>query len=138
MLARNRILSTIRQWFSARDFIEVDLPALQFSPGNEAHLHAFSTTLIHNDGSESKRYLHTSPEFSCKKLLAAGEQRIFFLGHVFRNRESTLIHAPEFTMLEWYRAKEEYRQIIADTLALVRLAAHATGQQVFHMAKQIL
>ena len=131
LLARNRILSTIRQWFSARDFIEVDLPALQFSPGNEAHLHAFSTTLIHNDGSESKRYLHTSPEFSCKKLLAAGEQRIFFLGHVFRNRESTLTHAPEFTMLEWYRAKEEYRQIIADTLALVRLAANTTGQQVF-------
>ena len=101
----------------------MDCPALQVSPGNEAHLHAFQTTMIGNDGVGIPRYLHTSPEFSCKKLLAAGEKRIFNLGHVFRNRERTLTHAPEFTMLEWYRAGEDYRIIVEDTLALVRLAA---------------
>jgi lysyl-tRNA synthetase class 2 len=123
LLARNRILAATRAWFAARNFLEVDVPALQVSPGYEAHLHGFETRLIHNDGSSSARYLHTSPEFHCKKLLAAGEQRIFSLGHVFRNREQTPTHAPEFTMLEWYRAGAPYRDIIEDTLALVRLAA---------------
>jgi elongation factor P--(R)-beta-lysine ligase len=122
LLARNKIIAAMRVWFAERDFLEVDCPALQVSPGNEAHLHAFQTTLIGNDGAGVPRYLHTSPEFSCKKLLAAGEKRIFNLGHVFRNRERTLTHAPEFTMLEWYRAEEDYKTIIEDTLALVRLA----------------
>jgi elongation factor P--(R)-beta-lysine ligase len=122
LLARNRIISDMRTWFAERDFLEVDCPALQVSPGNEAHLHAFQTTMIGNDGVGVPRYLHTSPEFSCKKLLAAGEKRIFNLGHVFRNRERTLTHAPEFTMVEWYRAGEDYKTIIEDTLALVRLA----------------
>jgi len=128
LLARNKIIAAIRQWFAERDFLEVDTAALQVSPGNEAHLHAFQTTLIGNDGLAVPRYLHTSPEFACKKLLAAGEKRIFNLGHVFRNREQTLTHAPEFTMLEWYRAEEDYRIIIEDTLALVRLAG---GQRHF-------
>ncbi len=122
LLTRNRILADVRAWFVAQDFFEVDVPALVVSPGNEAHLHAFKTDLIHDDGSRSTRYLHTSPEFACKKLLAAGEERIFSLGHVFRNRERTKTHAPEFMMLEWYRAREDYRMIIEDTLALVRLA----------------
>jgi elongation factor P--(R)-beta-lysine ligase len=110
----------------------VDVPSLVVSPGNEAHLHAFETKLIHDDASSSQRYLHTSPEFACKKLLAAGEERIFSLGHVFRNRERTKTHAPEFTMLEWYRVREDYRVIVEDTLALARLAASTTGHAVWH------
>jgi elongation factor P--(R)-beta-lysine ligase len=129
LLARNRILAATRMWFVERDFLEVDVPALQVSPGNEAHLHGFETRLIHSDGSAATRYLHTSPEFACKKLLAAGEERIFFLGHVFRNRERTATHAPEFTMLEWYRARAPYKQIIEDTVELVRLAA---GEATFN------
>jgi elongation factor P--(R)-beta-lysine ligase len=131
LLARNKIITTMRSWFAERDFLEVDCAALQVSPGNEAHLHAFQTTLIGNDGFGVPRYLHTSPEFACKKLLAAGERRIFNLGHVFRNRERTLTHAPEFTMLEWYRVEEEYRTIIEDTLALVRLAASTVKRTPF-------
>jgi elongation factor P--(R)-beta-lysine ligase len=123
LLARNRIVADIRRWFAERDFIEVDCNALQFSPGNETHLHAFGTDLILPDGTRQRRYLHTSPEFACKKLLAAGERRIFNLGHVFRNRERTPTHTPEFTMLEWYRAEEDCRRIIADTLDLVALAS---------------
>ncbi len=131
LLARNRIISAIRNWFNERDFLEVDVAALAVSPGNEAHLHGFETKLIHNDGSSSPRYLHTSPEFACKKLLAAGEKRIFNLGHVFRNREQTLTHAPEFTMLEWYRVEAPYKVIIEDTLALVRVAAEVAGAKAF-------
>ena len=131
LLARNRIISAIRSWFAERDFLEVDCAALAVSPGNEAHLHGFATELIQPDGSTERRYLHTSPEFACKKLLAAGETRIFNLGHVWRNRERTLTHSPEFTMLEWYRAREDYETIIADTLALVRLAADVAGTRLF-------
>ena len=132
LLVRNRILAATRTWFARRRFLEVDVPALAVSPGNEAHLHAFATDLIANDGSHHRRYLHTSPEFACKKLLAAGETRIFSLGHVFRNRERTATHAPEFTMLEWYRANAEYRAIIDDTLALLRLAAETSGHSLWH------
>jgi elongation factor P--(R)-beta-lysine ligase len=128
LVARARIMQAIRHWFDGQGFLEVDVPALVVSPGNEAHLHAFSTQLIHNDGTASTRYLHTSPEFACKKLLAAGEEKIFSLGHVFRNRERTLTHVPEFTMLEWYRAREDYHVIIEDTLSLVRLAAASQAQ----------
>ena len=130
-MARNRIVAGIRRWFEAREFVEVDCAALQVSPGNEAHLHGFATDLIQPDGSRQTRYLHTSPEFACKKLLAAGERRIFNLGHVFRNRERTLTHSPEFTMLEWYRANEAYSAIIADTLALIALAADIAGTSKF-------
>ena len=131
LLARNRIVAAVRHWFAERDFIEVDCAALAISPGNEAHLHAFSTELIQPDGSAERRYLHTSPEFACKKLLAAGEQRIFNLGHVWRNRERTLTHSPEFTMLEWYRAREDYEIVITDTLDLVQLAARTAGTRQF-------
>lgn len=137
LLARNKIIAACRTWFAERDFLEVDTPALQVSPGNEAHLHAFKTTLIGNEGAGVDRYLHTSPEFACKKLLAAGEKRIFNLGHVFRNRERTLTHAPEFTMLEWYRAQEDYKVIIEDTLALVRLAASTVNQKQFNWRERI-
>ena len=131
LMARNRIIAAFRKWFAEHDFVEVDCGALQVSPGNETHLHGFATDLIQPDGSTERLYLHTSPEFACKKLLAAGEVRIFNLGHVYRNRERTLTHAPEFTMLEWYRAREDYQTIIADTLALVRLAASVGGTTSF-------
>ena len=131
LLARNRIIAGIRQWFAARDFIEVECGALQVSPGNEAHLHGFATDLIQPDGTSERRYLHTSPEFACKKLLAAGEVRIFDISKVYRNRERTHTHSPEFTMLEWYRARESYRTVIDDALALVRLAADTAGARLF-------
>lgn len=131
LLARNRIIAAIRQWFAGRGFIEVECGALQISPGNETHLHGFATDLILPDGTVERRYLHTSPEFACKKLLAAGETRIFDIAKVYRNRERSLTHAPEFTMLEWYRARESYEAVIEDTLALVRLSAETAGTSCF-------
>ncbi|MCX8100194.1 MAG: EF-P lysine aminoacylase EpmA, partial [Geminicoccaceae bacterium] len=127
LLARNRIVAAIRQWFAARDFIEVDCGALQVSPGNETHLHGFATELIQPDGTAEKRYLHTSPEFACKKLLAAGERRIVAIGHVFRDREQGPLHHPEFTMVEWYRAQEPYDQLIEDCADLLATVAEAAG-----------
>ncbi|GAB1363774.1 EF-P lysine aminoacylase EpmA [Rhodobacter sp.] len=123
MLARNRIQSAIRGWLANEGFIEVDPAALQVSPGNEAHLHAFRTLAIGNDGVGQEMYLHTSPEFAMKRLLAAGETRIHSFTHVWRNRERGPLHAPEFTMLEWYRVAAPYTRLMDDIAAWVALAA---------------
>jgi lysyl-tRNA synthetase class 2 len=123
LLARNRLQAGIRGWFAEREFLEVDPSALQVSPGNETHLHAFTCTAIGNDGQGQPRYLHTSPEFAMKKLLAAGERRIFSFAHVWRNRERGARHSPEFTMLEWYRVGQPYEVLMDDTMAFLRLAA---------------
>ena len=127
LLARNRIQAAIRSWLTEEDFIEVDPVGLQVSPGNEAHLHAFETQAIGNDGQPRTMYLHTSPEFAMKKLLAAGEERIAAFSHVWRNRERGALHSPEFTMLEWYRAGAPYEQLMEDCAAILRLAARAAG-----------
>jgi lysyl-tRNA synthetase class 2 len=127
LLARGRIKSALRRWFEERDFIEVEAAILQVSPGNETHLHGFATRLIDNAGAAHPYYLHTSPEFAAKKLLAAGERRIFDFARVFRNRERTALHHPEFTMLEWYRAGEDYEALMDDCAALMALAAKAAG-----------
>jgi lysyl-tRNA synthetase class 2 len=126
LLARARVEADIRAFLSARDFLMVDPPGLQRSPGNETHLHAFGTTMIGNDGVGQAMFLHTSPEFTMKKLLAAGERRIASLQHVWRNRERSALHHPEFTMLEWYRAGEPYEAVIRDCLAMLAIAAKAT------------
>ncbi len=126
-MARNRIELAVRAHFAAEDFVLVDPPGLQVSPGNETHLHAFATTAIGNDGVGVPRYLHTSPEFSMKKLLVAGERRIAHIGHVWRNRERGPLHHPEFTMLEWYRVGEAYDAVIEDCIAIIRRAAEVAG-----------
>ncbi len=123
LMARNRIQGALRGFFAGRDFVEVDTAALQVSPGNEAHLHAFATRALGPDGSSAPLYLHTSPEFACKKLLAAGEARISCFAHVYRNRERGPLHHPEFTMLEWYRAGETYEALMRDCGEILGLAA---------------
>ncbi len=127
--ARRRILEGLREYLAEEDFTEVETAILQRSPGNEAHLHAFATELIAPDRTVMPLYLHTSPEFACKKLLAAGEQRIFEFARVFRNRERGALHHPEFTMLEWYRAGEPYETVMADCEEFIAAAAIAIGAQ---------
>lgn len=127
LLARNRVTQGLRDFFGARDFIEVETPILQVSPGNETHLKAFETVLEGSDGTRTPRYLHTSPEFTAKKLLAAGEERLFTFARVFRNGERTALHHPEFTMLEWYRASETYESLMDDCTALLAATADAVG-----------
>lgn len=130
LMARNRAQAAIRGYLAAEDFTEVDPAALAMSPGNEAHLHAFETRAIGNDGVPRPMYLHTSPEFAMKKLLAAGETRIAAFAHVWRNRERGPRHSPEFTMLEWYRTGEDYAVLMEDVAAMARLACRAAGTQV--------
>src|SRR3990172_2333709 len=131
LLGRGRIAAALRAWFAARDFVEVETAALQISPGNETHLHAFATELIGPGGERMPLYLRTSPEFACKKLLAAGETRIFDFARVFRNRERGALHHPEFTLLEWYRANEPYETLMDDCAALMREAARAADTKQF-------
>jgi elongation factor P--(R)-beta-lysine ligase len=134
--ARARIVAAIRRFFAARDFLEVDTPALQVSPGLEPHLMAFSTELVTPEGARRTLHLHTSPEFAMKKLLVAGLPRIFQLAHVFRNGERARTHHPEFTMLEWYRAGAAYRDLMEDCEALLRDVLAASGNDGFHWAGQ--
>src|SRR5947208_3041344 len=129
--ARSRITTAVRAWFETKDFAEVETAILQASPGNEAHLHAFATELISPNASTMRLYLHASPEFAVKKLLAAGEKRLFTFARVFRNRERGALHHPEFTMLEWYRTGEPYGVLSDDCAALLAAAAEATGTKRF-------
>jgi lysyl-tRNA synthetase class 2 len=131
LLGRNAIQSALRGFFAREDFVEVDTATLQVSPGNEAHLHAFQTEAVTTDGQVHPFYLHTSPEFACKKLLAAGERRIACFAHVYRNRERGPLHHPEFTMLEWYRAGEGYERLMADSALVLALAAETAGTKRF-------
>jgi elongation factor P--(R)-beta-lysine ligase len=127
LMARGAITREVRAWFDEQGFVEVETGILQVSPGNETHLHAPRTELADADGGCAIRYLRTSPEFAAKKLLAAGETKIFEFARVFRDRERGDLHLPEFTMLEWYRANASYDAIMADSVVVIAHAAQATG-----------
>jgi lysyl-tRNA synthetase class 2 len=127
LTARSAITKAIRAWFDEQGFAEVETGILQISPGNETHLHAPRTELAGAGGERATRYLRTSPEFACKKLLAAGETKIFEFARVFRDRERGDLHLPEFTMLEWYRANATYDAVMADSVVVIAHAAQATG-----------
>ena len=137
LLARARIKAALRGWFEAQRFVEVETSALQVSPGNETHLAAFATELIGPDGASRRLYLHTSPEFACKKLLAAGEERIFTFAQAYRNRERGALHHPAFTMLEWYRAREPYERLMQDCVELLRVAAEAAGTAALRFGSRV-
>lgn len=136
LVARGRIKAAIRRWFEAQGFVEVETACLQVSPGNETHLHAFATEFRTESDESHPLYLHTSPEFAMKKLLAAGEQKIFSFAPVFRNGERSALHSPEFTMLEWYRVGEPYTALWDDCAQLARLAAEAAGSSQLGHGKQ--
>lgn len=127
LLARQGILRALKAWFEAEAFLEAETPALQVSPGLEPHLKAFRTELEGPDGSLSPLYLHTSPEFALKKLLAAGEPKLFSFARVFRNGERSATHHPEFTLLEWYRAGADYLALMDDCEEILRRATKAAG-----------
>jgi len=129
---RALIRAAVRNFFAASGYVEVDTPVLQASPGLEPHLQAFKT-MLHDprDGGVIERYLHTSPEFAMKKLLAAGLPRLWQLARVFRDGERSAIHHPEFTMLEWYRAGATYRDLMDECEALLRTCQRAAGVEEF-------
>ena len=134
LLARMRIVAALRELFAARDFVEVETATLVLSPGNETHLHAFATELVAPAGVRARLYLRTSPEFACKKLLAAGERRIVEFARAFRNRERGALHHPEFTMLEWYRVEEPCEVLMQDCAAVLAVAAKTAGTTRFSLS----
>lgn len=129
---RVALIKAIRSYFDEAGFLEVQTPALQVMPGAEVHVHAFETELRSYDLQKTqKRYLHTSPELAMKKLLVAGLPRIYQLCPVYRNAEGSSLHAPEFTMLEWYRTEAAYEHIMADIVSLLRAVAGALNIDVY-------
>ncbi|MSP52202.1 MAG: EF-P lysine aminoacylase GenX [Alphaproteobacteria bacterium] len=132
LASRAKVTRALRAWFDSEGFIEVETPALQVSPGLEPHLKAFRTEL-HDPNAAGARtlYLHTSPEFAMKKLLVAGEPKIFQLTHAFRDGERSNSHHPEFTMLEWYRTQVDYRTLWRDCESLLGRALAQGGRGIF-------
>ena len=121
LLARAAMTTALRGYFAGQGFTEVETPALQVSPGLEPHLRAFATQINDPYGGPARpMYLHTSPEFAMKKLLAGGVGRCFQLARVWRNGEGSDLHAPEFTMLEWYRPGGTMDDLIEETFALLQ------------------
>ena len=119
------------RWFDAEGFVEVEPAALQTLARQRDRICTAFATEPRSAPTASRRaaYLHTSPEFAMKKLLAAGETQIFAPARVFRNRERTALHAPEFTMLEWYRVGAPLTALMQDCAALLALAAEVAGAE---------
>lgn len=119
---RRRALLTqaTRTFFGARGYTEVETPYAVPAPGEEVHLRAFATVRENPDGSTTPLWLHTSPEFAMKRLLVAGAGPIFQLARAWRNGEASPTHAPEFTMLEWYRPGADMASLMAETEAYLR------------------
>ncbi|MBR1544556.1 MAG: EF-P lysine aminoacylase GenX [Alphaproteobacteria bacterium] len=132
LLNRNKIISAIKSFFSDENFIEVDTPILQYSPGMEVHLSAFETMFNNINGiDKQKLYLHTSPEFSMKKLLSFGMKNIYQFTHTFRNEVVSPTHYPEFTMLEWYRVGYNYEKLMSDCEQILKRSLEIIGTDHF-------
>ena len=117
---RAELTQQTRGFFVARGYTEVETPYAVAAPGEEVHLRAFATVREHPDGAREPLWLHTSPEFALKRLLVAGAGPVFQLARVWRNGEGSALHAPEFTMLEWYRPGAGMAALMAETEALLR------------------
>lgn len=117
---RARLTTAVRAFFNDRDYLEVETPYAVPAPGEEVHLRAFATARDHSDGRRENLWLHTSPEFAMKRLLVAQAGPIFQFARVWRNGEGSALHAPEFTMLEWYRPGASLNDLIGETSALLR------------------
>jgi lysyl-tRNA synthetase class 2 len=112
---RHQILQSIRSFFNQRSYLEIEPPFLTPYPTLDANIESLETLYTDERGQSIRLFLHSSPEHVMKKLLAAGAERIYFLGKVFRDRECTLLHNPEFTMCEWYHTHSNYKQLLTDT-----------------------
>lgn len=113
-IIRAMILFLIREFFLKKGFQEVETPTLVAQPGMEPHLDLFKTSISNGNRKSSPAYLISSPEYAMKKLLVAGLPKIFQICRSYRNGETDNLHNPEFTILEWYRANADYKDIMAD------------------------
>jgi elongation factor P--(R)-beta-lysine ligase len=128
LAARARLLATTRTFFAARGVLEVDTPLLVNAPVSDVHIHSASVQLA---GATRPLFLHTSPEYAMKRLLAAGCGDIFQVCHVVRSLEQGRLHNPEFTLIEWYRLNFSLAELMDEVESLVRalLGAHGSTRQ---------
>ena len=117
---RSALTAATRAFFAAHGYQEVETPYAVPVPGEEVHLRAFATRRVYPDGRTEPLWLHTSPEFAMKRLLVGGSGPIFQFARVWRNGEASALHAPEFTMLEWYRPGADMNALIKETTDLLR------------------
>jgi lysyl-tRNA synthetase class 2 len=117
---RAALTRAARGFFDDRAYQEVETPYAVPAPGEEVHLRPFATRRTQPDGTSEDLWLHTSPEFAMKRLLVAGAGPIFQFARVWRNGEGSALHAPEFTMLEWYRPGATMDALISETTDLLR------------------
>ena len=125
---RQALHAALRRFFASQGYLEVETPLLIPAPGMEPHITAFEVPFVPETDVGARRtlYLHTSPEYAMKRLLADGQGvPLFQLGHVFRNGEVSRTHNPEFTMLEFYRPHADYHAIMADTEGALAEAGRA-------------
>ena len=115
LLLRARIIQSIREFFITRGYLEIETPQLISAPAPETHIESIPT---------SDRYLHTSPELCMKRLLAFGYPKIFQIARCFRGDERGDLHLPEFSLLEWYRTKIDYRSLMEECEALFLFLSH--------------
>ncbi|MBK1693612.1 EF-P lysine aminoacylase GenX [Chromatium weissei] len=117
--ARAELLAKLRKFFAEVGVLEVETPLLSTAAVTDAALASFA---VHHANGEPCGYLHTSPEFPMKRLLAAGSGAIYQICKVFRDGERGRRHHAEFTLLEWYRPDWNYQQLMDEVAAVVRLA----------------
>ena len=122
---RGELMAATRVFFTERGYTEVETPYAVPAPGEEVHLATFRTERVFPDGGRETLWLHTSPEFAMKRLLVAGAGPIFQFARVWRNGEGSARHAPEFTMLEWYRPGADMDSLIEETIAFLRVVLPA-------------
>jgi len=115
--ARATLLARAREFFATRGLMEVDTPLLVNAPVSDVHIHSARVQLA---AAAAPLYLHTSPEYAMKRLLAGGSGDIYQICHVVRGEESGARHNPEFTLIEWYRIGAGLEALMDEVEALVR------------------
>ncbi|HZH13153.1 MAG TPA: EF-P lysine aminoacylase EpmA [Archangium sp.] len=130
---RQALYGALRRFFTQLGYLEVDTPLLVPTPGMEPHITAFEAPFVPETDVGQRRtlYLHTSPEYAMKRLLADGSGPLFQICKVFRNGEVSRTHNPEFTMLEFYRPRADYHAIMADLEGALAEADRAVGGDGF-------
>ena len=113
-ILKNRalLLKKVRLFFDKKNILEVDPPHLSSYPTVDEHIESIIAYPI----DDKKYYLHTSPEYMMKRLIALGLKNIYFLNHVFRKKEIGQKHHFEFTMIEWYRSNINFDNFISEVI----------------------